>query len=410
MSPPLSQKYTRDSWLATSQAGRQEAGRGANTASRPQHSAAHSGVARGTVSVVSRPPSVLHVVQSGDRGGVQRHVRDLADGLADITAGVAVGTTGWLTTQLAAHGIAVSVLPYLQRSVRPDRAIAASVEIALAAQQLGATIIHAHGVVALAAALRGAAGRPLIYTPHGFQWRDPAQPVAVRAASFVLHRWAVRRVARLVAVSRQDASDALLVGFRREIVHRIPNGVPAVGEDDSRRRWNTVGVAARLVPGKGLETLVRALAEIPEARLVVAGSGPLEPRLRREATRVGVTGRVEWWGWQESLDIFYRTIAVYAAMSQKEGLPYSVLDALAYGVPVVGSDIPAHRELIRHVESAVLVPVGDVREFAIQLRVLLGNAERRKRIKEYAASAPQAFALADMLTAHRKLYREPDTS
>lgn|GEM_PF-3105433 len=370
--------------------------------------AARPRVARGAVTTVGRQPSVLHVVQSGDRGGVQRHVRDLAVGLADITAGVAAGSTGWLTTQMEAHGIRVSLLPHLERSVRPDRAIAAGGEVAQAARQLGATTIHAHGVVALAASLRGAVGKPLMYTSHGFQWRDPAHSPSVRAASIVLHRIAARRVTNVVAVSDQDASDALLLGFSKDVVHRIPNGVAVVGEDDSRRRWNTVGVASRLVRGKGLETCLHALTEIPDAVFIVAGSGPQELRIRGEATRLGVAGQIEWWGWQESLDDFYRTIAVYAALSHKEGLPYAVLDALAYQVPVVASNIAGHQELVQAGHNGVLVPVGNPKELAVQLRWLLGHPDRVRRMRGTLTCGLNRFSLASMLSAHRWLYRETD--
>lgn len=342
---------------------------------------------------------VLHVVQSGDVGGVQRHIRDLTVGLPELTAGVAAGTEGWLTKAVRASGGRIALLPHLARSIRPDLALMAGAELARTAEALDARIIHAHGAVALAAALRGKGRRPLIYTPHGFQWRDPEQSPPVRAASLLLHRMARRHVEALVAVSAQDERDALHLGYPRDRVRRIPNGVPAVVQDDSSRQWNTIGVATRIVRGKGLATLLRVLPELPTARLIVVGAGPLEGALRTESSRLAVADRVTWWGWQESLERFYRTIAVYASLSCKEGMPYAVLDALAYGVPVVASAIPAHRELLA-TGGGSLVVSQDRAALKSALCFWLADPKRYQRL---GVRVPSQRA---MLEAHGHLYAQ----
>lgn len=350
-------------------------------------------------------PRVLHVLQSGDRGGVQRHVRDLACGLPEWTAGVASGTQGWLTRQLAAAGVATVQLPELRRSLHPGNSVAAGRSLGRVAAEGGATVLHAHGVIALLAALRAAGGRPVVYTPHGFQWRDPAHPVWVRAASLLVHRHAARRLAALVAVSRRDAADAAAVGVPPGRIHHVPNGVPPRAEGHRGRESNLVGIATRLVPGKGLPQLLRAVAAVPQARLLVAGDGPLRADLQAEARRLGVAERVEWMGWCDALDGFYDRIAVYATLSEKEGLPYAVLDALAAGLPAVASDIDGHRELVRHGETGWLVAAGDGRGAVEALRAAVEDGAGSRRRGERGRELAQAgFGLAGMLGAHRGLY------
>lgn len=354
-------------------------------------------------------PSVLHVVQSGDRGGVQRHIRDLANGLPDLTAGVAVGACGWMTGQVTSKGIKVATLEHLVRAIRPARALAAAREVTRVADALGATILHAHGVAALAAILHAVGGRPLVYTPHGFQWRDPAHGPAVRSASWLLHKLATRRLTAVVAVCDQDVSDAIRIGFPQGVVRRIANGIqPPPAEEGSRTRSNMIGTAVRLVAGKGLKTLLQAVALVPPANLVVAGDGPLRSRLVAECTCLGISDKVEWLGWRESLEDFYRSITVYATLSAKEGMPYSLLDALSYRLPVLATDIPGHRQLLRDGENGLLVPVADAEATAAGIRRLLLDVDLRAKMARSVATSGQAFALGDMLAAHRKLYWQLD--
>ncbi len=350
---------------------------------------------------------MLHVVQSGDRGGVQRHVRDVALGLRARTAGVVVGQEGWLTAQLREAGIPVVLAPSLRRAVDPMASARAAREVRQAAEATGAGVLHAHGIFALLAC-RHPGGRPLVYTPHGFQWRDPAHPPWLRAASRVVHRGLGPRLAALVAVSGRDAMDAAGLGVPLERVHHVPNGVPpARGPEAPAHRFPpALGVATRLVPGKGLKEAIRLLARLQGGvELHVAGTGPLEADLRRLALRVGVSTRVRWLGWQDDLEPFYRRIAVYVTLSRKEGLPYAVLDALAQGVPVLASDIPGHAEILAGGAAGFLVRRRAWEDAAARAHTWLYDTQAWQDASRAARrEALQRFALAQMLQRLAALY------
>lgn len=350
-------------------------------------------------------PFVLHVVQSGDGGGVQRHIRDLACGLPQMTAAVAVGTGGWLVRQLESGGIHAILIPHLTRSLNPIRSSLASRELASHIRQTGANVVHAHGVIALMAALTAVGDRPLLYTPHGFQWRDPSHSRLVREISHLVHRAALPRLTALIAVSDRDAADAAACGTLPQRILQIPNGVALPAQVEGAREANLVGTAARLVPGKGIGTLLQLVQAIPEMRLAVAGSGPSETALRQEATRLGVDARVEWMGWQDNLDAFYRRIAVYVSLSAKEGLPYGVLDAMAAGLPVLASDIPGHRDLLQRTTPDLLVRLGDPDRLGITIRGLISDARYAARCGDRNRDSVAArFSLSAMLEAHATLY------
>ena len=357
---------------------------------------------------MSQTPRVLHVVQSGDRGGVQRHVRDVATGLRPLTAGVVTGTGGWLAEELAAAGIPAVRAPALRRALDPLAVAAAGREVRQAARNLGANTVHAHGIFALLAAQR-VPGLPLVYTAHGFLWHDPAHPAWLRHLARRIHRGLAPRLAALVAVSAQDARDAAALGIPPERIHRIANGVALeAGEPLQGPPPRVIGTAGRLVPGKGVEDVLRLTALLPaDVALHVAGTGPAEAGLKRRAEGLGLGARVRWLGWVDDMGGFYRGLGVYATLSRKEGLPYAVLDAMAHGVPVVASAIPAHAEILDGATWGVLIADGNLARAVEGVGAWLGDPAAWAEASAAArGDAADRFGLEAMLERLAGMYRQ----
>lgn len=108
-----------------------------------------------------------------------------------------------------------------------------------------------------------------------------------------------------------------------------------------------VAWVGRFDPAKRVERLVRAAAEAPCRALhfLLAGDGPLRPRIEALARELGVAPRVHLCGWLDDVSAALCAADLFALPSRTEGMPNAVLEALAHGLPVIGSDIPALREL-----------------------------------------------------------------
>jgi len=137
---------------------------------------------------------------------------------------------------------------------------------------------------------------------------------------------------------------------------------------------------ARLVPEKGLDTLIRAVALARDDRLlpVLAGSGPERDRLRRLADELGVrlrlTGDVEW----ERVVELYAAADVFALLSEREPWAVVVNEAAACGLPLVLSErVGAAHDLLRDGENGALVAAGDAEAAAVALRRLAADADLR---------------------------------
>jgi glycosyltransferase involved in cell wall biosynthesis len=168
-----------------------------------------------------------------------------------------------------------------------------------------------------------------------------------------------------------------------------------------------VGCAARLDEVKRLDVLLEAAAAVRAAGLVVAivGAGAEEGRLRALASALGLHGRVKFAGEIPGAARFFRAFDVYAAPSRKEGLPLGVLEAMALGLPVVASDIPAHREVLGDACEGLVE--GTAGAFASALERLLTD---RTTLRAWGAQnrtrGRSEFDAGEMVSAMDALYRD----
>jgi glycosyltransferase involved in cell wall biosynthesis len=209
-----------------------------------------------------------------------------------------------------------------------------------------------------------------------------------------------RAVDRVVAQCQDEVRELVRLGVPRERTALVPSGVnterfspegPAAVRDGSRPRILTV---ARLVPRKGIEDLIRALPAVPKAELVVAGgppaagldTDPYAAELRWLAAANGVADRVRLLGAVPShqMPAWYRSADVLAAAPWYEPFGLTPLEAMACGVPVVGTAVGGLTDTVVDGVTGDLVPARDPRALGTALRRLLADDMRRVG---YAAAA-----------------------
>lgn len=160
---------------------------------------------------------------------------------------------------------------------------------------------------------------------------------------------------------------------------------------------------------KGLSGLIRAMASKPleGVQLIVAGEGGLRERYVKEAEEAGIAGRANFVGavTDDELPCLLRRADVFAfpSVDRSEAFGIAALEALASGVPVVASDLPGVRTVVRDGVNGFVVPPGDSVALAERLARILGDAELRARmgeaarkiaVAEYAPSVRQAALVA----------------
>lgn len=164
----------------------------------------------------------------------------------------------------------------------------------------------------------------------------------------------------------------------------------------------------RVVPQKGLHVLLEALAMTPAATLDVCGDGWGMPRIKALSEALGVSGRVNFNGWQsqESLSHYYESADLVAMPSiWPEPFGLAGIDALRHGRPVIASETGGIRDWLRDGDTGLLVPAGDSMALAAAIRRLLANPSEGDRMgRRGAADVARRFTPAGFVKATSASY------
>lgn len=117
---------------------------------------------------------------------------------------------------------------------------------------------------------------------------------------------------------------------------------------------------SRLHRVKGFDVLMRAVVDLPQVHLWVAGSGPEEEALKALAAELGIADRVRFLGWRRDTGAFFRSCDIVAFPSRHEPFGTVTLEAWAYGKPLVATDADGPGEFVRDGEDGLIVPKGEV--------------------------------------------------
>ena len=152
-----------------------------------------------------------------------------------------------------------------------------------------------------------------------------------------------------------------------------PDGIPVVILP-ARVLWDK-GV------GEFVEAARRLQADGLHARFVLVGDSDSENPAAVPVTQIREwekKGVIEWWGWQENMIEVYAQAHIICLPSYREGLPKTLIEAAACGRPIVASDVPGCREIVRMGENGLLVPARDVTALAAALKQLIQDSDTRR--------------------------------
>ena len=191
-----------------------------------------------------------------------------------------------------------------------------------------------------------------------------------------------------------------------------PASLPPVATPFSARDEHTLLFLGRLGKRKGTYDLLHAIAKIsgefPNLKLLLGGDGEID-LVKGEVSRLGIENHVTLLGWVsgEQKEQLLKAASIYVLPSYNEGLPMSILEAMAAGLPIVSTPIGGIPEAITDGFEGRLVEPGDVDGLAAALRELLGNADLRQRMGAAARTKVENTFSADIIIPQvEAIYRE----
>lgn len=282
-------------------------------------------------------------------------------------------------------------------------------------------IIHCHTPVGalltrLAAIKARKNGTKVIYTAHGFHFYKGA-PLINWLLYYPVEKLCARWTDVLITINKEDYELA-----KRKLKARRVEYVPGVGIDVEKFAHPSPECAQALRKelcisseqtvllsvgevnaNKNHALVIKALPDFPNAVYVVCGRGPLVEANIKLAERLGVAERVHFVGYRTDVADFYGMADIFVFPSFREGLPVSLMEAMASGLPIICSKIRGNTDLIRNKENGIFA-VNDPSALAQAIRAYQKDEELRGRCAKLALMDIQMFGSQSVMTSMHDIY------
>jgi glycosyltransferase involved in cell wall biosynthesis len=363
---------------------------------------------------------ILHVVDSLERGGLERVVVDLVraqKAAGELPSVFCLYRRGGFAAELENSGITVAC------GDKRDGIDVRAVWRLRRAIFSGCDIVHAHNLVPnyhCAVASRGTWRAPvLVNTCHDMGTRlvDPR----LRR----LYLWSVRYTGRFAMVTDQVyyhyVNSGMIPAARAKVIY---NGIPVERyvhgpgpRAAARQRLKlpsdalVIGAVGRLVPLKNHASLLRVLpslhSDFPQLRLVLVGGGELDSDLKAIAAASGIGDRVVFTGEQQDVAALLPAFDVFAMPSTTEGMSIALLEASAAGLAIVATRVGGNSKIVQEDRTGLLIEPKDDTALRLRLGALLKDAARRRTLGAAAHHwAREHASIKAMRDAYSALYRE----
>ncbi len=332
---------------------------------------------------------ILYIAISSETGGVPKHLVGLLSHAKaynyEITVAVPEdGDYFPIFEKLAADMLPLPLKPYSFRSLLQIRSYI---------RKQGICLVHSHGKGA------GMYSRPLkllcpgikvIHTFHGIYLEQ--------------YNWAVKRfycliehvlryfTDRFICVSESEEQEAYRLGFafkrRTSVIHNgvepesfscAPDRTQYLNSLNIPENAYIIGCVARLERTKGHRYLLAAFAKLlkkyPRCRLLLIGDGPTRQEIEAQISKLGIQTSVLLTGFRHDIPQLLSLCDLFVSASLKEGMPYTLVEALASGTPVVATDVIGNRDIIRDGVNGFLTPAKSISGMANALAEAIEHPE-----------------------------------
>lgn len=376
---------------------------------------------------------ILYVITKSVWGGAQRYIFDLATNLSKdrFEAAVITGGNGLLVEKLDQAGIRTIALPVLQKSGALLEVLfsfinfCALFRLIRIFQQERPDIVHLNsskigGLGALAACIASlVVGRRLlvIFTVHGWGFNEN-RPLPVRTLIFFISWFSSLFQNKIICINTADFKAAQRFIPRRKLA-LIFNGIGPINflpREEARaffakklgRQILTetilIGTNAELTKNKGLLYLIDALPRLNldgdyrDLTSIVIGEGEDREKLQNQIRSLGLQNSVFLAGFIPEAARYLKAFDIFVLPSLKEGLPYTIMEAMFAGLPVIATNVGGIPDLVEHKKTGLLTAPKDVNALARMLQALIQSKKMREGLGNKAIKTIETkFKLRDMI-------------
>ncbi len=383
---------------------------------------------------------ILYVITKSNWGGAQRYVFDLATNLPKDTFEpiVVTGGDGALAEKLKRSEIKVITLPTLQKNNNFLSVVFSPLNIGAFFQLVAIFCKERPDVVHLNSSKIGGLGAvaafvsklitknyklKTIFTVHGWGFHE-GRPYWQKVFIVFSSRLAALFQHHIIHISKKDLAATHSYGIiPQERAEYIPLGIyqePMSSPVGSRSffckkigikkdgLW--VGTIAELTKNKGLNYLVDAVNQIKfkiqnsKFKIVIIGEGEERENLQNQIRALGLENTVHLAGFVPEAARYLKAFDVFVLPSLKEGLPYTILEAMHAGLPIVATSVGGIPDVIEHKKNGILVPPGNPTLLADAITTVFADANLQKTMVGNAVKNRGRSSLSDMVRKTNSLY------
>ncbi|MDT8391469.1 MAG: glycosyltransferase family 4 protein [Lentisphaeria bacterium] len=376
---------------------------------------------------VSPPPAGrLKVTQilEATGGGTRRHLRQLVFGLDpgrfEVSVICSLGREADFqadVTRMRERGIIVETAA-MSPGFSPAKDWLSTRRVTRILRRLKPDIVHTHSTKAgwIGRAAAKAAGAPaILHSPHGWPFDMGFNRLKQRLVQRLEKKLAAITDGFICCCEDERAKgiDGRLA--EADTFHLIPNGIDVTEEPpiatarqlQSLNGGLIIGFVGRLEPQKGVLWLVEAVASILKARhdirLAVIGDGALRSALERRLANLGIRDRCDIMGHVDDPRVFLPRIDIIVIPSWWEGLPYTLLDSMRAGKPVIATDVGGMTEVLAG-GAGVLIPPGNAARAQKALLELIDSPDLRRQLAARAEKRVERYSLTEMVYHTQMVY------
>ena len=387
---------------------------------------------------------IIYVITKGNWGGAQRYVFDLATNLPkeQFEVVVAVGEGSMLKQKLEGAGIRSVKLVTLRetrRVVPQNTDLSSFLELLRLFKQERPDIIHLNssraaflGILAtrfvsvhsflfcLLNAKRYTLYAPLIiFTAHGWPFKED-RTLLIKWLIYAVMWFTVLLSHKTIVVSNDDRERAFRFPFIRHKITLIHSGIepPIFADRDNARKTVSlkigreipddtllIGTIAELTKNKGLDYAIEAVKHTPHCCYIIIGGGEDKEKLQKIINDSGLDQRIFLAGQIENAAMLLKAFDIFLLPSLKEGLPYSLLEARAAGLPAIATDVGGTPEIIDDMRSGIIVKSKRPKEISDALTFLMAHPGKRKEFgDQLQKTVVEDFTLKRMVKKTIALY------
>jgi len=372
--------------------------------------------------------TILYIITQSELGGAQKYVFDLAKNLQnEFNISVAVGEQGEkgeLINKLKQKNIKYYIIPHLKRAISPINDLLSLIEIIKLIKKIKPDIIHLNSskISILGSIASIFSKSKIIYTAHGWVFNEP-MPKWKKLFYKYSEKFTALFKNKIICVSEFDRQIAIKekICSPKKLI-TIHNGIKQINflsKQEARQKLfrnnqNSkliIGTIANLYKTKGLEYLIQSIKiltsnfQFPIITIII-GEGKERKNLQNLINQLNLKNSIFLFGKINNASELLKAFDIYICSSIKEGLSYTLIEAMQAELPIVATNVGGNSELIENNKTGILIKPQNQQELTNAINYLIKNKALSNQLRVNAEQkAMNEFSLESMISKTKKIYK-----